>query len=190
MHRTVRLLDGLVILWSIAWIVIGVTIGREVRELARLSDTVVSLGQATQSAGAAITGLEGLPVVGDALREPARRIRQAGADAVASGRQSRRSADRLGVLLGISVALIPSLGLLVVYLPRRVAVVRERRALLGALRRDEPGLDDYLAWRALSHVSTEELSRLTSGPLAELTRGRAGELASAELRRHGLDRRR
>lgn len=188
MRRTVPLLDGLVILWSIAWILIGVTIAREVRDLARLSDTVVSLGQATQSAGAAVAGLEDLPVLGGALREPATKIREAGADAVVSARESRRSADRLAVLLGISVALIPSLGLLAVYLPRRVAGVRERRALLRALRRDEPNLDEYLAWRALSHLTTDELSRLTSGPLAELTRGRAGELARAELRRHGLDR--
>lgn len=188
MRPPLRLLDGVVILWSIAWLLTGVAIAREVRDLARLSDTVISLGEATQSAGSAIAGLEGLPVVGGALRDPAKAIREAGADAVASGRQSRRSADRLGLLLGLSVALIPSFGLLAVYLPARLAGVRERRAILGALRRREPGLEEYLAWRALSHVPTDELSRLAAGPLAELTRGRAGELAGAELRRHGLDR--
>ena len=176
------------ILWSIAWLLTGVTIAREVRDLARLSDTVISLGQATETAGAAIAGLEGLPLIGGALQEPATTIRAAGAEAVVSGRQTRRSADRLGVLLGLSVAFIPSFGVLALYLPARFAGVRERRAILRALRRHEPGLEDYLAWRALSHLSTDELSRLTPGPLAELTRGRAGELARAELQRHGLDR--
>lgn len=114
MRRPARLLDGLVIVCSVAWILIGVTIAREVRDLAKLSDTVVSLGQATQSAGAAIAELESLPVVGGSLREPAAAIQDAGDDALASGRQSRRSADRLGVLLGISVALIPGLGLLAI----------------------------------------------------------------------------
>jgi len=190
MRRPARLLDGLVVLWSVAWILIGVAVAREVRDLATLSDTVVSLGQATQSAGAAIGGLDGLPIVGDTLAEPAAAIREAGGDALASGRQSRRSADRLGVLLGVSVALIPTLGLLLAYLPRRLAEVRERQALLRALRRDEPGLDEYLAWRALSRLPTRELSQVAPGPLAELTRGRAPELARAELERHGLDRHR
>jgi len=130
MRRPARLFDGLVVVWSVAWVLIGVRIAREVRDLAKLSDTVVSLGQATESAGAAIAGLESLPVVGGALREPAATIREAGTDAVASGRQSRRSADRLGVLLGISVALIPTLGLVAAYLPGR-----EIRAVSAATHR-------------------------------------------------------
>jgi len=127
MRRAALLLDGLVVVWLVAWLLTGVAIAREVRDLARLSDTVVSLGQATQRAGVALAELGSLPVVGGSLAEPATAIRRAGTDAIASGRETRRSADRLGVLLGASVALIPGLGLLALYLPRRIAWARERR---------------------------------------------------------------
>jgi hypothetical protein len=50
------------------------------------------------------------------------------------------------VLLGISIALIPSAPVLLLYLPRRLAVARERRALTRALSGGRtPELDELLA---------------------------------------------
>lgn len=59
-------------------------------------------------AGEAISGLRDIPLVGDAVAEPGGPISEAGRDAQATAREARGSANRLAVLLGLSVAIIPS----------------------------------------------------------------------------------
>lgn len=184
------LVDALIVLWAAAWIATGLAVANEVRDLARLSDTIVTLGQATQGVGETLDGLGSLPLVGDRVREPAASIREAGDDAIRSGRESRRSAERLGLLLGVSVALIPSIGLLGYYLPTRLAGARERRAVKRALRRGDPALDEYLALRAVGRLRADQLGRLGERPFEAVLATHRRMLADSELRRHGLGRRR
>ena len=106
------LIDGLIVIWVVAWVGMGVAVAEEVRDLARLSDTVVELGQAASAAGQTLETLESLPLVGAEVGPPARAIEEAGVDAIRSGRESRSSADRLAILLGVSIAIIPSVGVL------------------------------------------------------------------------------
>lgn len=117
-----------ILLWAGAWIAMGVAVAGEVRDLARLGDTVVELGEATRDAGQGLRSLEALPLVGDQVAEPAASVREAGEAAVRSGEESRDSAERLGLLLGASIGLIPTVSLLALYLPFRIGDLSRRSA--------------------------------------------------------------
>jgi hypothetical protein len=184
MLRSRPALDAVVVLWVVLWVWAGISVGHEVRRLADLSDTGVQLGQAVVDIGDAVGGL---PLVGGQLGGS---VRAAGREAIASAESTRTRTRRLGLLLGASIAIIPNLPLLLFYLPRRIAVERERRALLRALA-DEPRarLDELLARRAIAHLPYYLLRQVSADPAGDLAAGRHAALAEAELRRLGLHRR-
>jgi hypothetical protein len=172
------------VLWTIAWIWMGFAVAHEVRGIADLSDTVGSVGRAVTSVGET---LRDLPLVGDQISAPADKLDEAGRQAVASAQSARTSARRVGTLLGVSVAVIPTLPLIALYLPNRIAATRERRSLRRALaggRSD--ALDELLARRAIVHLPYEHLRRVSPDPLADLRAGRYAALADAELAWFGL----
>lgn len=182
-------LDVALIVWTAAWIWVGVTVALEIRGLARLSDTVGAVGRAVERTGAAIDSLDGLPLVGARTEESARAIREAGDSAVRSARESRDSVDTTSVLLGVSLATIPSVPLLLLYVPQRVSLARERRELRLALSRGrdgDPALETLLARRALSTVPYHRLRAVSDSPERDFEAGLHAELAAAELWRLGL----
>jgi hypothetical protein len=150
--RSVLVADLVVAAWSIVWIALGVVVAREVRQLNDLSETVVTAGQALDQTGDGLRGtsqglrevhralqvVESLPFVGreieenlegaaDSLDDIAREVEETARSAEASGRSSKESTDDLSVILGLAVALVPTLTLLAAYAPFRS--VRVRRAL-------------------------------------------------------------
>ncbi len=182
--RRLLAIDLLLVLWAALWIGLGVEVAREVDGLKELSSTVRTTGGAVESAGRSLQSLGSLPVVGPQLGEPAQQIQEAGRSAVLSGRSSRESIEALSVLLGLAVAVVPSLPLLVFYLPQRLARRREAGALRRLVERadDRPQLDRFLAARALQNAPLNELARVASEPwLAD-----DADLARIERRRHGL----
>lgn len=91
------------------------------------------------------------------------------------------------MLLGVSIALIPTLPLLATYLPTRYAAAHERRALRRAVdsgRSD--ALDELLARRALVHLPYHRLRRVSDDPVGHVHRGRHCALADAELEWFGV----
>ena len=162
-NRTVLMADLAVAAWAIVWIVLGVVVAREVRQLdatpepvARqlddLSDTVVTAGEALDQTGDGLRGtsdslreihralqvLESLPIVGreieenlegaaDTLDGIAAEVEETAQSAQASGRVSKESTADLSVILGLAVALVPTLTLFAAYAPFRS--LRLRRAL-------------------------------------------------------------
>ncbi|MGI8781825.1 MAG: hypothetical protein ACR2L8_16940 [Solirubrobacteraceae bacterium] len=182
-HRQV-LVDAALVLWMAAWLWMGLTVGREVRGIGELSGTVSRLGQAVMEVGGLMSDL---PLIGDQVDAPAEAVNEAGREAVASAREARGSANRVGVLLGISIALIPSSPVLLLYLPRRLAVARERRALTRALAGGRtPELDELLAERAVIHLPYHRLRRVSADPRGDLRDGRHAALADAELEWFGV----
>ena len=103
-------------------------------------------------------------------------------------RAAAQSIDRLAVLLGIAIALIPTVPLLALYVPLRVSWRRDRNVVRSAVARwdGEPDLESYLAHRALAHLRFDELRELGYDCTADSPSNAA--LAAAELRRLGLDR--
>jgi hypothetical protein len=149
--RSLVLTDAVVVMWALVWSVLGVVVVREVRQLEDLSDTVVSAGQALDQTGDGLRGtsaglreahralqfVESLPFVGREIEENleeaadridniAREVEVTARSAEESGRSSKESVEDLSLILGLAVALVPTLTLLAVYAPLRF--VRVRRA--------------------------------------------------------------
>jgi hypothetical protein len=183
-----RLLNVGLAIWAAFWIGIAAWTAYEVASLRALSHTVVKAGAATESTGQALAAVGHLPFVGGRISQLAAQAVAAGASARASGAATATTIDQLAVLLGIAIALIPTVPLLALYVPLLIGWRRDRAAVRHAVARwdGEPGLEAFLAQRALLHVPFEELRELghdgTEGSPAN------ADLAAAELRRLGLDR--
>lgn len=186
--RTVRMLDVAAVLWVATWVVLGVVIGFEVRNLRQLSDTVVKAGSAVEQTGQALDPLRRVPFVGPSIDRVQRQIESAGRNAEQSGRESRRSIDTLSVLLAIAVILIPTVPLVAVYGPLRMSWIRDVRAVRRSVARwgTEPLFVEFLARRAVQHLPYHRLREISTNPWRDLEAGRHLDLAEAELRRLGL----
>lgn len=183
-----RLLRIAFLVWAVAWICLAGYTAYEAYALRSLSNTVVKAGTAVDTTGKALQGIGDIPFVGGRVHTLADQVRAAGQSAVASGRSSRGSVLTLSVLLGIAIGLIPTIPVLALYLPLRLAWRREQRALARALREhgDDPLLDEYLARRAVDNLPYRELRDVTETPWEDLQAGRFRMLADAELRRLGF----
>lgn len=120
---TLKALDGLVALWCTLWICVGAWTGYEVWQLGALSDTVAESGYAIDEAGQALQSLGKLPVVGETTGSLGDQIRENAAEIVESAGEAETSIRRLGVLLGLLAAVVPTVPLLAVYLPIRTGRV-------------------------------------------------------------------
>lgn len=181
-------LDIALIVWSVAWIAMGIAVSREVNGLAELSDTVRTVGGAVEASGGALEALSDLPLVGETIVGPSDQIEEAGRSAQESGESSRGSIDALSVLLGLAIALVPSVPLIALYLPGRISRAREADAMRTAVRLsgEDPEFQEFLARRALQHLSYRRLQEIAREPWRELPEGRHERLARAELERLGV----
>jgi hypothetical protein len=189
--RLIHVLDAVVLVWVAAWVVLAVLVGREVRNLRDLSETVVLAGMAVEDTGDLVASLDGVPFIGSEVGDVATRVREAGASAQEGGRESRDSAENLSVLLALSIGLIPTLPLLGLYGPLRLAWTRDARGIRRALAAspDDPVLQEFLAQRAVANVHYDDLFAVSRDPFEELKAGRFEALANRELERLGLRRR-
>jgi hypothetical protein len=183
-----RRLNAAVAVWAAFWVAIAAYTAYEIAALQALSRTVVKAGAATESTGHALVAVSHVPFVGGQIAHLAAQAIAAGASARASGASAGTTIDQLAVLLGIAIALIPTVPLLALYLPLRLSWRRDRRAVRGAVAQwdGEPGLEAFLARRAIAHLSFQELRALGYDGAEDTALN--PELAAAELRRLGLAR--
>lgn len=186
--RTMRLLDVLLVVYVVVWVVLGVLIAADIRRQADLSDHVTRIGEALTDIGESLDVLAGLPLVGGNVGEVTGRVTDAGESVQQSGRDSRASLERMGVLVGVAFAALPLVLVLPLYLPVRLAWRREVRAVAAALAGGVPDLDRVLARRALAALPYERLLELGPDPWARLEAGDVRDLADGELERLGLAR--
>jgi hypothetical protein len=186
--RAMRRLNAALAIWGALWIGIAAWTAYEVAALRTLSDTVVKAGAATESTGHALAAVGHLPFVGGRISHLAAQAVAAGASARASGASTATTIDQLAVLLGIAIAVIPTVPLLALYVPLAVSWRRDRQAIRSAVARwdGEPELEAFLARRALAHLRFDELHELGYDGVEGSPPSAA--LAAAELRRLGLDR--
>jgi hypothetical protein len=182
-RQGLRLLDGLVLLWVVLWVVLGAWTGHEIRQLTSVSDSAEASALAAHRAGEALQSLRDLPLVGEDAGELGDEVQAAAREVSANATESRVTVERLGVLLGSAIALLPLTPVLWSYLPARLT----RQADAGALRQrlasapPDDGLTAYLARRAVDRL----LHALTDDPVSDLNAGRHDLLARAELDRLG-----
>lgn len=192
-RRRIRRVDVLVVAWSICWAAMGVAVGWQVHRLDELSTTVVSAGSALRGTSAGLRSVEEIPLVGILLRRQIERVTTSvdatANQAVADGRDSRRTVDHLSVLLAVAVGMLGIAPVLALYAAVRRARVREMRAIRRALvRGDGTAVDRYLAHRAVQRLPYERLRAITPDPWGDLEAGRYRALAEAELHRLGISR--
>ena len=121
----VRIYDAAVATWALLWLVIGVLVSNDVRGLTELSDAVVTSSAALDQTGESLASvqraLEGVPFLPDVgeIEELRRRVERTAREARASGQSSKEHVERLALLLGIAIAIAPTLPVLAIYLPLR-----------------------------------------------------------------------
>jgi hypothetical protein len=178
--RRLRLLvDVALVGWLIAWVVVGVQVGREVRGLAELNDTVVLAGRAIEQTGDLLEQVGRIPLLGQPVGELADSIRRTGRSARQSAAAGRGDVEDLSVLLAVSIALIPTIPLAAVWIPLRLRWRRERLAVRRALATGAPELERLLADRARAALPLDQVIALGDD---------RKRLADAELERLGLGR--
>ena len=94
--------------WTVVWILMGIWTRHEVRTLRQLSNTVIQSGGAVKQTGDALQGLRSIPFVGGEVSRVGRQVSAAGVDARRSGRSSLSAVDDLATLLGVAIALVPT----------------------------------------------------------------------------------
>ncbi|MEO6496872.1 MAG: hypothetical protein ABIO51_05225 [Solirubrobacteraceae bacterium] len=176
------------IAWVVLWIVMGGALAGQVRGLRQLSETTTQVGAALQQTGQTMESLSGVPLAGDQVAEAGRQIEAAGASTIASGRSSRDSIHNLRWMLWVFLAVIPTVPVLVLYLPSRVIAARERRALQRMVDEhgEDPVLHRMLAQRGLLTAPYRQLLQHGADPFADPGGPRMRELAEAELARMGV----
>jgi len=186
--RLIRVLDVVAVLWVALWVVLALFVGREVRDLRDLSDTVVTAGVAVEQTGGLVRTLDNVPFLGARVSGVAEQVEEAGRSAQQSGRESRDSTEDLSVLLALCIGLIPTLPLLGLYLPLRWTWTNEARAVRRALqnRQGDPLLIEFLARRAVANFSYDRLLLVSDKPYRDLEEGRYQPLAGLELERLGI----
>jgi hypothetical protein len=184
-----RAASALLALWCLLWLGLGVLTGRAVWQLTELGDGVRSSGLAVDEAGQALQELGDLPVVGGTASRVAGEVRERAGEVVARGEQTRGAVQRVALVLGVAVAVLPTAPLLALSLPARLRFQRDVRAVREAMATEPPdAVEAYLAGRALAHLPLPALRRYTPTPLADARDGRHAALAAAELARLGLSR--
>ncbi|MEP7334596.1 MAG: hypothetical protein ABI717_02340 [Actinomycetota bacterium] len=108
-------------IWALVWIGMGFFVYENVRGLAELSVPVIKASRALDETAEGLDRISSIPLIGDAANLDAikARVREVGMEARASARESRENVRTLAWLLGISIALVPTLPLLAIYVPVR-----------------------------------------------------------------------
>lgn len=185
-----RATTALLVLWVLGWLLMGAIAGVQLWQLSHLSDTVVESGEALEAVGSGLEALSALPVIGDGPARLGHDVSETAVRVQERGATSRQNVRVLSVVLGLSIALIPTTPVLGLYIPFRRAQAREERAIRGVIT--EAGADSafeaFLAHRAVQRLPYDVLSQVTSDPWGDLKAGRYRRLANAELTRLGMAR--
>jgi hypothetical protein len=177
--------DLAVLAWTAAWVAAGVALYRLVEKLAVPGARVEQAGSSFAADVAEIQQKVGrLPVVGGQLQDPFGRLSGVGRTLAEAGVAQQEAVRQLALWLGVVVAAVPVVALLLAWLPRRVAWMREAGA---ASRLRLGGADlELFAIRAVANRPLRELHRVSPDPAGDLRAGEFQALADLELRALGL----
>lgn len=190
--RSRYLLSAALVAWAALWIAVGVATGLQVKKLTEVSDSLVRSGDALDTAGAALQEVGRLPLIGEASEQFGNEVRVTAEDVRDAGASSRETVRSVSVLLGAALVLIPIVPVVSLYVPLRISLARQRKAVGRALERADqhPQLEAFLALRAVQNLPYDALTEVSANPWEDLSRGRHRHLANAELTRLGLAGRR
>lgn len=182
--------DLLVVGWVAFWVWAATKTHHAVEELAGPGRQAEDAGRSLQSSlGDAAGKVGGIPVAGDSLRSPFDHAAGAGKGLADAAVAYQHAVDRLALISGLLVALVPIAVLLALWLPRRVAWIRMASATRRLARSGGAGARDLFALRALVRQPVEALAKVADDPAAgwrTYDREVVSALADLELRSLGL----
>ncbi|HEY7704235.1 MAG TPA: hypothetical protein VID03_05325 [Acidimicrobiia bacterium] len=183
---TVRTIDVLLVFWLAFWLWVGWTVNDRVNDLSSLADGVVNTGEVIGDVGDRLGQLADVPVVGPIFEGIADGIGGVAQETISRGEDGRTAVNRTAMVLGLLFAITPTLPLLAIWLPIRVAWGRDRKAVQDGLAQSDQTFRGYLAHRAVASQPYRRLASVSSDPFGDLAAGRYEGLASLELKRLGL----
>ncbi len=180
--------DGFVLLWTIGWAIIGIFVHRVIEILAvPARETARTATRLAENFREAATEAAKVPVAGEQLRRPFDAASVTLGNLITSANDQVTSIERLALIVGWLVFLIPVTIVVAFWLPRRIRFYRQARAsqvFLDAV----PDLDLF-ALRAMAAQPLYVLAEISDDPVKAWRSGdRAviNQLAELELRRNGL----
>jgi hypothetical protein len=188
-RRTLQLVgDLLLVIWVAGWIWLAHVVRSATLELAtpgrQLEAAGSALGDRLRDAGSTVGGI---PYVGDDVGRPFEGAGSSADQLAAAGHSQVQAVESLAFWLGLTVALVPILIALAVYLPLRIRFVL--RATAGQRFLDSAADLDLFALRALANQPLHVLARISDDPAAawrdkdpDIVR----RLAAVELKDAGL----
>jgi hypothetical protein len=188
--RVVRALDLLLVAWVLAWLVVGVGVGRIVWDVGGIADPIIRNAAGVSDATHGLDSLRSIPLVGGVLggavggvRAPFDKTRQ-------EAQLVKDRIHQIAVAVALLLVVPPTLLALALYLPFRLRWRRDVAAVRAALARDpfDLVLQRYLAVRAVLGLRFDELHALSDDPWQDIATGQAWAIADVELDRLGLAR--
>ncbi len=180
--------DAFVVVWGVVWGLVGAfltsTIGllaAPARETARTASRLA--GDFNDAANQA----EKVPGVGDQLRRPFDAASVTLGNLITSANHQVDSIERLALIVGWLVFLIPVTIVVAFWLPRRIRFYRQARASQAFI--DSAADLDLFALRAMSAQPLYVLAGISDDPVRDWRAGNRdviNKLAEIELRRTGL----
>ena len=180
--------DLLFAAWLLVWLWLANVVHDATLALAtpgrRIEAAGSGLAGRLRDAGSAVGGV---PLVGDKVRSPFEGAGRAADQIAAAGTSQVVAVQHLAFWLGVSVAAIPILLLVALYVPRRVRFVRTATA---SQRFVDAAADlELFALRAMAHQPLQRLAAVSDDPVRAWRDGDADvvrSLALLELRDAGL----
>ena len=177
----------LLTLLFLAWL--GRRVYQLVDNLSVVTDSVANAGASVQDGfGSAAEALSGTPIVGDEIAAALEAAGTAsGGNAVELALTGDTAIHRLALVLGLLTFGIPSLILLVLYVPMRIGQTRRLRSSRLVFRDEhDPQRRQLLAMRAAMSLPADHLLKYSSDPIGDLVRGEHDALVKALLADAGL----
>ena len=185
--RTLRRWDLAATVYILASLAVGAVAGWQIWSLAELHRSLLEAADALTLTARAVGLVGEVPLVGAGADQLAGSITDTAEEVRRNAVTVRTQVHALAVIVGVAVALLPTVPVVAVYLPLRVARAREvaglKRKLAGPV---DPMLVEHLAHAALTRVPYSELRHVSGRPWQDVEQGRHRPLAAAELKRLGL----
>lgn len=180
--------DVFVVVWGVVWALVGIFVQHTVAVLATPArETARTAARLATNFTDAADQASQVPGVGDQLRRPFDAASTTLGGLIASANHQVASIERLSVIMGWLVFLIPVAVVVAFWLPRRIRFYRQARASQTFI--DAQADLDLFALRAMASQPLYRLAAISDDPVAAW---RAGDrrvihqLAEIELRRTGM----
>jgi len=180
--------DGFVVAWTIGWAIVAIFVHRVIdtlatpaRETARAAVRLADNFRETAAEAAKV------PVAGDQLRRPLDAAAWTLGNLIDSANDQVVSIERLALIVGWLVFLIPVATVIAFWLPRRIRFYRQARASQVFL--DSLADLDLFALRAMAAQPLYVLAEISDDPVQAWRSGDReviNKLAEVELKRNGL----